>query len=62
MIRVVEEGSGAQVLPPIADQRATVTGYQVHCAADSDLRAKSMAYRSLAGRLVVEIAAVQNDA
>ena len=50
--RVVDE-KGAQVLPDIADDRATVTGWFVHLAADGDMRVKHPEYATLAASLVV---------
>lgn len=54
MIRVVEAGSGAQLLPPIGDERATVAGWHAFCVLSADTRTKSKAHAALAGRLVIE--------
>jgi len=51
--RVVERESGAQVLPPVKDQRATVASYHAHCLGSADLRTKSKAHAVLAGRLMI---------
>jgi len=49
----VYEESGAQVLPEAHDERATVSGYAAHLAADADVRTKAPVYAALAERLVV---------
>lgn len=53
VIRVVESESGAQVLPPVRDQRQTIAGYHAHCMSSGDLRTKSKAHAVLAGRLLI---------
>jgi len=50
---VVVEQSGAQVLPDVRDQRAEVTAWFAHLAADADLRTRSPLFRELAERLEV---------
>ena len=50
---VLVEASGAQVLPDVRDQRATITGWQAYCATNADLRSKSPIYYDLAGRLFI---------
>lgn len=50
---VVVEASGAQVLPDVRDQRATITGWQAYCATNADLRSKSPIYYDLARRLFI---------
>lgn len=52
--RVVQQRTGAQVLPPVGDWHATISGWHAHCAADADLRAKSPWWAKLAAGLVVE--------
>ena len=50
---VLVEASGAQVLPDVRDQRATITGWQAYCATNADLRSKSPIYYDLARRLFI---------
>lgn len=50
--RVVEP-NGAQVLPPVDDQRATIPAWVGHLLCDADERTKYAAYTSLASELVV---------
>lgn len=47
------ERSGAQILPPIGDTRATVSEWQASSACSADQRAKSTAHRELAAALIV---------
>lgn len=49
----VVETSGAQVLPDMRDEQATVTGWEAHCAADADLRARFAPWKALAASLKV---------
>ena len=49
----ITESNGAQILPPVGDERATVGAYFAHLAVDADLRAKSRAYTKLAETLRV---------
>lgn len=50
---VVIETGGAQILPPVGDERATVSAWAAHLAADADLRAKSPEYAALAASLFI---------
>ena len=50
---VVLERNGAQILPPISDECATVTAWAAKQCADADHRAKHPVYAELASRLVV---------
>lgn len=53
MSRVIEAATGAQILPHVGDERATLAEYAVICAARGDLRTKHAIWRDIAGRLVV---------
>lgn len=50
---IVIEPNGAQLLPPVEDQRATVTGWQARCARDADLRTRSPLWREVASKLTI---------
>ena len=45
--------NGAQVLPEVGDQRATVTGWVAFSAADADQRRRSSAYAEVAANLII---------
>lgn len=49
----VHEASGAQILPPARDERATVSAWAAHLAADADQRVKAPEYAALAEALEV---------
>lgn len=51
MSRVVERQTGATVLPPSGDERATVSAWAASLACDADLRARVPEYRALAETL-----------
>jgi len=53
---VVTESSGAQVLPNVNDERATVTSWAAHIACDADLRTSNPIWQGIASRLVVKVA------
>ena len=50
---VLTEATGAQILPPVNDESATVSAYYAHLAADADQRTKFPEYAALAGALEV---------
>lgn len=50
---VVLERNGAQILPPIGDECATVTAHAAQQCANADHRVKFPVYADLARRLVV---------
>lgn len=43
----------ARVLPPPAEERATVSSWAAHLACDGDLRTKAQPYADLAARLTL---------
>lgn len=49
----VVQGSGAQVLPDVGDQRATVSTFHASTCIDADHRAKYPTYAELAASLIV---------
>ena len=51
---VVTEASGAQVLPNVNDERATVTAWCAHIACDADLRRTNDIWQGIAWRLIVK--------
>ena len=51
---VVTESSGAQVLPNVNDERATVTAWCAHIACDADLRRTNDIWLGIASRLIVK--------
>jgi len=51
---VVVEPSGAQVLPNVGDPQAQLNGWQAHCAANADERAKHPVWREMASLLTVK--------
>lgn len=53
MSRAVEGATGAQILPPVGDERATVAAWHAHGACDADLR-RFKPYAELARRLMIE--------
>lgn len=53
MTALVEIRSGAQVLPPVKDERATTPAWFAHLACDADLRKRAQAYADLASSLKV---------
>ena len=52
----VFEANGAQVLPDVDDERATVTSWAAHIACDADLRTSNPIWQGIASRLVVKVA------
>ena len=50
----VFEANGAQVLPGVDDERATVTAWAAHIACDADLRRSSDIWLGIASRLVIK--------
>ena len=48
------DSNGAQVLPPVNDPRAIVTGWVAVRCVDADLRVRSVVHRELAGHLFIE--------
>lgn len=54
MSRAVESTTGAQILPPIGDERARAAAWHAHGACDADLRRKSKPHADLARRLMIE--------
>lgn len=54
MTRVVEAATGAQILPPVGDERAHAAAWHAHGACDADLRRKSKPHAELAARLMIE--------
>ena len=48
------EASGAQVLPNVNDERATVTAWFAHIACDADLRRTNDIWLGIASRLIVK--------
>lgn len=50
---VLTEATGAQILPPVRDERATISAYYAHLAADADQRTKHPEYAALAAGLVI---------
>ncbi|MGO1547996.1 hypothetical protein [Microbacterium gubbeenense] len=53
MSRVIERGTGAQLLPVAVGVDMLGTSWQAHCAADADLRARFPYWREVAGTLEV---------
>lgn len=53
MNRVIETKTNAQVLPHVADPKATITHWIAHCSFDADLRTKHPEYRQIAERLEI---------
>lgn len=51
--RVIETANGAQLLPPIKDEHATINAYISRLACDADLRTKAAPYREVAARMTV---------
>lgn len=52
MSRVIQTGTGAQVLPPAEDERLTVSTWAAWLACtDADLRTRCATYRDLAASL-----------
>lgn len=49
----VEDQGGAQILPDVRDQRATVSSYAAHLATNADLRRVAPTYYNLASQLIV---------
>lgn len=49
----VHEVSGAQVLPPVSDPKATLTGWAAHLATDADLRTTHHHWAHLAQKLEI---------
>lgn len=52
---VVFEANGAQVLPNVNDERATVTAWAAHIACDADLRRTNDIWLGIASRLIVKV-------
>lgn len=50
---VIDPTNGAQLLPPINDERATFTAWTAHLAADGDLRTKRGVIAQVAANLTV---------
>lgn len=50
---ILKTKNGAQVLPGTKDERAMVTSWSAHCAADADLRARFSTWRELAAGLEI---------
>ena len=50
----VFEANGAQVLPNVNDERATVTAWAARIACDADLRRTSDVWLGIASRLIVK--------
>lgn len=48
---VLRQASGAQILPPADDRRATISAYHAHCALDADQRRKHPAYAAIVAGL-----------
>lgn len=55
VVSVLRQASGAQVLPPVSDQRATISAYHASCALDADHRTKYPAFRVVASGLFPSI-------
>lgn len=51
--RVIEKATGAQVLPHVRDERATVSEWAVASACSADRRIKYLTDRDLAARMEV---------
>jgi hypothetical protein len=54
MSRAVESTTGAQLLPPVGDERAHAAAWHAHGACDADLRRRSKPHADLARRMTVE--------
>lgn len=52
-MRVIDATTGAQILPWIGDERATVSEWAAAQACSADLRARDAHYRAIAERLVI---------
>lgn len=53
VVWVLVDERGAQVLPPVGDERASVPAYFAHLACDADVRLVSEFWAELAGSLEV---------
>lgn len=53
MIRLVETATGAQILPPAVNERATITAWLGHLICDADQR-RYPEYAEIASRLTIE--------
>lgn len=53
MTVLVERSTGAQILPPVKHDRATVSAWFAWLTCDADLRTKAKEYRELGNRLGV---------
>lgn len=56
---VLVQASGAQILPEVRDQRATISGYHASLVLDADHRAKYPAYQVVASGLFPKTSAVR---
>jgi len=53
VIRLVETATGAQILPPAVNERATITAWLGHLICDADQR-RYPEYAEIASRLTIE--------
>lgn len=53
MVIVVDAG-GAQILPRVGDERATVNGWVAYCALDADLRTRVPVWADVARNLFID--------
>lgn len=51
--RLVEAGTGSQILPPVQAARATISAFHAHLACDADMRTTDKHLMAVAERLTV---------